>query len=120
MGDRRLHQPSLLKDLCFSLYPDRRTDKVSSISFRNFQALLAGNVPNVSYDGYSCCPIFVGGNKAILAEYKYNDIPDMTFIRTQQKPSRLVFIIVRDFFPVAYWKFVPQGVWLGKDGIRSW
>lgn len=27
------------------------------------------------YDGYSCCPIFVGGNKLMLAEFLYDSVP---------------------------------------------
>lgn len=75
---------------------------------------------STTYDGYSCCPIMVGGGKAILAEYKYGNVPDPSFFMRQQRPSRLVYALVKDFFPYAYWKFVPTGTWLGKDGMRTW
>jgi hypothetical protein len=32
-----------------------------------------------SYDGYAACPIYVGGNKLILAEFLYDGVTDETF-----------------------------------------
>lgn len=31
------------------------------------------------YDGYAACPIYVGGNKLILAEFLYDGVTDETF-----------------------------------------
>ena len=33
---------------------------------------------NGKYYGYSSCPVFVGDNKLILIEFKYDQIPDET------------------------------------------
>jgi len=32
-----------------------------------------------TYDGYASCPIFVGGDKLMLAEFKYGGVPAETF-----------------------------------------
>ena len=34
---------------------------------------------NAKYDGYSACPIYVGGNKLILAEFLYDGVTSETF-----------------------------------------
>jgi len=45
---------------------------------RNANAQLPGK-----YDGYASCPLFVGGGKLLLAEFKYGGIVDETFYHNQ-------------------------------------
>lgn len=56
------------------------------IIFRNLTEVLKN--PNAvelpgRYDGYASCPLFVGKNKLILAEFKYDGVIDETFFNHQ-------------------------------------
>jgi len=66
------------------------------------------------YDGYSSCPMFVGDNRLMMIEFKYNGVPSETFSRKHQiTPSRLFFYMKKYAFPYCYWKFMPKGKWFG-------
>lgn len=69
------------------------------------------------YDGYTSCPIFVGGNKLMLAEFKYDMELAQTFSKNQEKPSSFFFRLKKDFFPWVYWNVLPYGIWYGNKGI---
>lgn len=84
------------------------------------RVILQGEDTSKSYDGYSCCPIFVGNEKLILAEFKYDNVVSETFFIDQEKPRRTFYHLKKDFFPFAYWNFVPRGIWAGKDGFKTW
>lgn len=70
------------------------------------------------YNGYSSCPLFVGGNKLVLAEFLYDKKVDETFFSDQEKPRRLFYYMTKYWFPFAYWKLMPRGLWKGREGIR--
>ena len=36
---------------------------------------------NGKYNGYGSCPLFVGGNKLMLAEFIYGGVPSDTFYK---------------------------------------
>lgn len=84
------------------------------------RVILQGEEPTRSYDGYSCCPIFVGNNVLMLAEFKYDNVLAETFSKRQEVPHRLFYHMKKDFFPFAYWNLVPRGIWAGKDGLKTW
>ena len=71
------------------------------------------------YDGYSACPIYVGGGKLLLAEFKYDGVRDCTFEPwlDQSKPNRLFYWLKRYMFPLVYWGLANRGLWAGKKGI---
>lgn len=71
-----------------------------------------------SYSGYASCPLFVGKLKLMLAEFKYDGAIDETFYRNQEKPRYEFYFMKRFIFPLAYWLFVPRGLWAGRKGIR--
>ena len=62
----------------------------------------------------------MGGKKLMLAEFKYDGELAESFTNTQEKPNRLFYHLKKDFFPFAYWKLVPRGIWCGKDGFKIW
>lgn len=70
------------------------------------------------YEGYASCPLFVGRNKLLLAEFKYDGVVDETFFADQEKPRYFFYLMKKYFFPLAYWQFVPRGLWSGRSGIR--
>ena len=52
--------------------------------FRNLTSLINNNKqPEGTYDGYTSCPILVGNNKLMLAEFKYDGVVDETFLNNQ-------------------------------------
>lgn len=110
---RRLQQPSSVK-LTYSssnTIPNRRNMR---------RVVIQNEEPSRKYDGYSCCPIFVGDQKLILAEFKYDNVLAETFFSTQEKPRRIFYHLKKDFFPFTYWNLVPRGIWAGKDGLKTW
>ncbi len=57
----------------------------------NLGALMrTGTVGDASYDGHTACPLLVGENKVMLAEFKYAATPKETFgwLTDQRKPNR--------------------------------
>jgi hypothetical protein len=84
------------------------------------RVVIQNEEPSRKYDGYSCCPIFVGDQKLILAEFKYDNVLAETFFSTQEKPRRIFYHLKKDFFPFTYWNLVPRGIWAGKDGLKTW
>jgi len=45
------------------------------------------NTKDALYDGYACCPIFVGDQKLMLCEFNYKTDNDPTFLKHQEDPS---------------------------------
>ena len=69
------------------------------------------------YKGYSACPIYLGKNKLMLAEFKFAGEPDETFTSKQDSGYYLFFLFARDFFNRIYFHLVPRGIWYGRDMI---
>lgn len=72
---------------------------------------------NAKYTGYTSCPIFLGDNKLMLCEFKYQGVPDTTFSSKQNEPSRLAYHLTKDILPPIYFSLLPKGVWYGRDSI---
>jgi len=70
------------------------------------------------YDGYCGCPIFVGDNKLLLAEFKYGGEISETFPSfIQGSPSTLLYYMKVHAFPFIYYNLVKRGLWNGRDGF---
>ena len=41
---------------------------------------------NGTYNGYGSCPLFVGGNQLMLAEFVYGGVASETFYKNQEVP----------------------------------
>ena len=76
-------------------------------------------VSNAKYEGYSSCPLFVGDNKLMLMEFKYNDQPNETFSDKQEVPNWPAYMLKKHAFPAAYWKYMPTGSWYGRDMFKA-
>lgn len=70
-----------------------------------------------SYYGYTACPIFVGGNKLLLAEFKYNVQKDPTFGPLNDSPQTIFYYMKTKLFPFAYFNLMRRGLWYGRHGI---
>lgn len=91
----------------------------SVILMKNLLRLMRRNEePREIYEGYTSCPIFVGGNKLMLCEFKYGTALDETFFKNKQHiPSKLFFRIKKHIFPLVYFHLMPSGLWLGNKGV---
>lgn len=71
------------------------------------------------YFGYTSCPLMVGGNKVLLAEFKYDAKLDETFplLQKPKKPLGIFYQLKTKLFPFAYFKLMPRGLWYGRTGI---
>jgi len=58
----------------------------------NLVRAMDGEPCSASYDGYTTCHIYTGGDKALLIELRYGNEAAETFSRKwQQRPSKLVY-----------------------------
>ncbi len=68
-----------------------------------------------SYNGYTSCPLLTEYGKVMLAEFKYDGVPDETFGKwfgiDQVEPRRAFYHLKKDFFPwvspLPFQSFVP-------------
>lgn len=71
------------------------------------------------YDGYTSCPLPVGDNKLMLAEFDYNLQPKETFPYDQRVPSSFAYFLKKDVFPLMYWNGLLKGKWTGPGKFRE-
>ncbi|KAF2250821.1 sulfide,quinone oxidoreductase/flavo-binding protein [Trematosphaeria pertusa] len=86
----------------------------------NLLRAIEGKEAEPAYDGYTSCPLTVGENKVLLAEFKYGGIPKETFGDMfgidQATPRRAFYHLKKDFFPWVYNKYMVKGQWGGPKG----
>lgn len=74
---------------------------------------LIGTIKNkkitASYDGYASCPLVVGYDKVILAEFIYGFKPQETFPIDQRIPRRSMFLMKKNILPMMYWNGMLKG-----------
>jgi sulfide:quinone oxidoreductase len=80
--------------------------------------------PNVRYDGYSSCPLFVSQNRLLLAEFRemvkengeiVKDIDESIHKGKQNVPAISYFYITKSFAFIYPW-LAMKGKWFGKSG----
>jgi eukaryotic sulfide quinone oxidoreductase len=89
----------------------------------------AGDEPNAKYNGYASCPLIVGKNEVILAEFGYGGKIMETFSKETGKfPYSLIgqnenrmqgkffYWMKETVFPYVYWNLWPRGRWFGNSG----
>lgn len=74
------------------------------------------------YNGYTSCPLLVGFNRCILAEFDYTLQPVETWWFDQRVPRFSTFFMNTDLFPALYWRALLNGRWPGPEmsNIRRW
>ncbi|TFK54924.1 sulfide-quinone oxidoreductase [Heliocybe sulcata] len=85
-----------------------------------FSVMDTGKTANAKYNGYTSCPLLTGYGQLMLAEFKYDAIPEETFAEyfgDQAQPRRLYYHLKKDLFPWAYFNYMVKGQWFGTSGI---
>ena len=72
---------------------------------------------NGNYNGYQSCPVFVGDDKLMLIEFKYDNLPNESFYKNQTEPSYFFYFCKREVFPRVYFNLMPRGLWYGKNHL---
>lgn len=88
----------------------------------NINCVLQNRKTLPSFDGYGSCPIFVGDDKLLLAEFTFGGVPNESFTGMfidQSKPYKMFYYLKKDFFPFVYWNLAPKGSWYGTSGFSK-
>jgi len=84
----------------------------SYVVAKNLISYLNDKPATEQYNGYTACPVFVGGRKLMLCEFGYDGKVLPTFLNDQRKP-RFSFYLMKLFgFPASY-------LILGPNAIRN-
>ncbi|CAG8567091.1 4624_t:CDS:10, partial [Acaulospora colombiana] len=71
------------------------------------------------YDGYASCPLVVGQDKVVLAEFSgYTTKPMETFPFDQGKESSSMYFLTKEILPEIYWNRLLKGTWEGPHQFR--
>ena len=57
------------------------------------------------YDGYASCPLFVGDNKLMLAEFLYDGVPAESFSNKQDVPLKAFYYMKKEML-IYYYNFI--------------
>ncbi|RIA85634.1 hypothetical protein C1645_830486 [Glomus cerebriforme] len=72
------------------------------------------------YDGYASCPLLVGRNKLILAEFSgYTGTPMETFPIDQGQDRPFMYWLTKEIIPEIYWNGLLKGSWTGPQKVRK-
>ena len=81
----------------------------------NLLALRAARPMLSQYEGYSACPITVGRDQLILAEFGYNGVLMPTFGKDPLPPRKIGWLMKKFLFPKVYWQLMLKGhEWLAR------
>eukprot|EP00127_Corallochytrium_limacisporum_P002090 Clim_evm4s103 gene=Clim_evmTU4s103 len=81
----------------------------------NLLKAMDGQQASAIYDGYTACPIPVGHEKVLLAEFDYTLSPKPSFPMDPTKEREFYFYLKRDLMPALYWNQLIRGTWLGPS-----
>lgn len=102
--------------------------KQAPILVHNLQQVMSGKPANAKYNGYASCPLIVGKNHVILAEFGYGGKIMETFNPETGKfpytligqegafQKRFFYWMKKDMFPYVYWSMWTKGKWFGNSG----
>lgn len=89
----------------------------------NICAVLDGQVPAATYDGYGSCPLTVERGKIVLAEFCYGGKVAPSFpawLNDGTKPSRQAWLLKALILPHIYWQAMLKGrEWLTSSTLPS-
>lgn len=84
--------------------------KQAPILVQNLLAVIRGQEPSATYDGYSSCPIVTAHNRMLLAEFDYDmkPAPSIPFIDVQKERYDM-YLLKRYGLPFLYWNGMLRG-----------
>ncbi|ORX49489.1 FAD/NAD(P)-binding domain-containing protein [Hesseltinella vesiculosa] len=93
----------------------------SGVLKTNLIADLKGEkIEAATYDGYTSCPLIVGRQQLILAEFSgYTGQPLETFPVDQRQISNVSQYINKEIIPSLYWGGLLNGTWTGPSKVRN-
>lgn len=93
----------------------------SGVLKHNLIADLEGKkVEQAEYDGYTSCPLIVGREQLILAEFSgYTGQPLETFPVDQRQISKAAQMLNMEIIPSIYWNGLLKGIWTGPSKVRN-
>ncbi|KAI8096641.1 uncharacterized protein BX664DRAFT_324520 [Halteromyces radiatus] len=93
----------------------------SGVLKHNLIADLKGKkVEQAAYDGYTSCPLIVGREQLILAEFSgYTGQPLETFPVDQRQITRIGQFLNKEIIPSIYWNNLLDGTWTGPSAVRN-
>ena len=83
--------------------------KHAPVLVKNLMAVMAGQQPAASYNGYTSCPVVTGYGKLVLCEFDYNNQPIETFPFDQSKERWSMYQLKRRVLPWLYWNKILPG-----------
>ncbi|CAG8617352.1 9985_t:CDS:2 [Paraglomus brasilianum] len=96
----------------------------SGVLKHNLLSAMRGNLTPLTaakYDGYCSCPLFVGRDQLILAEFNgFNATPMETFPFDQGKERGSMYFLTKEIIPEIYWRGLLKGTWVGPGRFRSY
>jgi NADPH-dependent 2,4-dienoyl-CoA reductase/sulfur reductase-like enzyme len=102
--------------------------KQAPILVHNLTQVAEGKEPNAKYNGYASCPLIVGKDRVILAEFGYGGkimetfssetgkFPYSMFGQEGSIQQRAFFTLKETIFPYVYWNLWTKGKWFGTSG----
>jgi sulfide:quinone oxidoreductase len=83
--------------------------KQAPVLVKNLLAFMKKEQLTAAYNGYGSCPLVVGYNKLILAEFGYDNKIMETFPFDQSKPRWTMYLLKRFVLPWLYWNKILKG-----------
>ncbi|KAG0165514.1 hypothetical protein DFQ28_008611 [Apophysomyces sp. BC1034] len=77
-------------------------------------------VKQAEYDGYTSCPLIIGRNQLVLAEFSgYTGKPLETSPFDQRQVSSVAQYVNKEVIPALYWNGLLEGTWSGPTKVRK-
>lgn len=83
--------------------------KQAPVLVKNLLAIINGQTPSASYNGYTSCPVLTGYGKLVLCEFDYNNQPMETFPFDQSKERWSMYQLKTKVLPWLYWHKILPG-----------
>jgi sulfide:quinone oxidoreductase len=90
----------------------------SPVLVENLLAVMNGEQPTAHYDGYTCCPLVTGYDRAIMAEFAYDAKPAPSFPVDQTRERWDMWLVKRHLLPHLYWNRMLKGAPFEGDVIK--
>lgn len=102
--------------------------KQAPILVHNLMQTMSGKAPTAKYNGYASCPLVIGKNQVVLAEFGYDGVIMESFCNKNGKfpmnllgqdnalAKRVFMFLKTGMFPFSYWHLWPIARWYGTTG----